>query len=157
MVELKFLKVHPLFGGLKDEELKKITPLLKEQHFSKGQNIVNEDDMSDKIYIIYKGSVEILKNVTSLKGTTVKRISIFHVGDSFGEMELIDIQPCAATVRTLEDTHVLTLSNMDLYSISKWNLKTYTLIIMNIAREISRRLRHMNDLFANVISFAPNN
>jgi CRP/FNR family cyclic AMP-dependent transcriptional regulator len=82
------------------------------------------------------------------KGTVVQRIATLEVGDTFGEMELLDVQPCIATVRTLEPTSVLTLSNMNLYRISKMNLKTYTMIILNLARAISRRLRRMDALVA---------
>lgn len=68
-----------------------------------------------------------------------------QAGDTFGEMELIDIQPCAATVRADKKTSVVTFTNADLYTLSKWNLKTYAMIIMNLAREISRRLRAANE------------
>lgn len=42
MIGLKFLQCHALFGGLTDEDIKIIRPLLKEEHFSKGQVIVEE-------------------------------------------------------------------------------------------------------------------
>ena len=67
------------------------------------------------------------------------------------KMELIDIQPRAATVKAIKKTQVLTLSRKDLYSISKWDLQTFTFIIMNLAREVSRRLRKMDDNFAEFI------
>ena len=63
-------------------------------------------------------------------------------------MELIDIQPVVATVRAREDTTVLILSNGDLYRIDQDDLPTFTMIIMNLAREISRRLRVMDTLAA---------
>ena len=79
------------------------------------------------------------------------------MGDTFGEMELIDIQPCAATVRATEDSVVLTLSNTDFHKISKMDLKSFTLIVMNLAREISRRLRRMDALLAKSIQDEKNN
>lgn len=152
MIEYKFLRSHALFGGLTEDEIKTIRTLLKEEHYVKGKLVVEEGGKGDRIYFIYEGSVEVLKKVAfsknSSSNTKLKRIAILGVGDTFGEMELIDIQPCIATIRALEDTSVLTLSNMDLYRISKTNLKTYTLIIMNLAREISRRLRRMDGLVA---------
>jgi len=68
-------------------------------------------------------------------------------GDSFGEMELIDIQPCAASVIALTDTEVITFTNYDLYKLSKEHPKTHTMIVMNLAREMSRRLRKMDERF----------
>ncbi len=63
-------------------------------------------------------------------------------------MELIDIQPCAASVKALTDTTVVTFTNRDLYELSHTHLKTYTMIIMNLAREISRRLRVTDERLA---------
>ena len=148
MVDKSLLSSHSLFGGLTEKEIEKIRPFLKESRFSQGEDIISEGDVGDRIYFICSGSVEILKKAKSSQGKSTKRIATLGEGDTFGEMELIDVQPCVATVRAMEDTSVLTLSNSDLYKISKWNLKTFTLLIMNLAREISRRLRRMDDLYA---------
>ena len=152
MVGYKFLKSHCLFGGLSENEIEMIRPLLKEEHFGKSEIIVAEGGRGDRVYFIYEGSVEILKKVKLSQGMVVQRIAALEVGDTFGEMELLDVQPCIATVRSLEPTSVLTLSNMDLYRISKMNLKTYTMIILNLARAISRRLRRMDALVAGSLS-----
>lgn len=152
MVGYNFLKSHCLFGGLSENEIEMIRPLLKEEHYGKNEIIVEEGGKGDRVYFIYEGSVEILKKVKLSKGMVVQRIAALEVGDTFGEMELLDVQPCIATVRSLEPTSVLTLSNMDLYRIAKMNLKTYTMIILNLARAISRRLRRMDALVAGSLS-----
>jgi CRP/FNR family cyclic AMP-dependent transcriptional regulator len=148
MIGYRFLKSHCLFGGLSEEDIEMIRPLLKEEQYGSEEIIVEEGGQGDRVYFISQGSVEVLKKVKLSKGTVVQRIATLEVGDTFGEMELLDVQPCIATVRTLEPTSVLTLSNMNLYRISKMNLKTYTMIILNLARAISRRLRRMDALVA---------
>ena len=152
MIGNKFLQSHCLFGGLSEDDLKLIKPLLKEYHYEKQEIIVEEGGQGDRVYFICEGSVEILKKVKLSNGIVVQRIATLGVGDTFGEMELLDVQPSIATVRTLEPTYVLTLSNMDLYRISKLNLKAYTMIILNLARAISRRLRRMDALVAGSLS-----
>jgi CRP-like cAMP-binding protein len=148
MIGYEFLKSHCLFGGLSENEIEMLKTLLQEEEYGPDEVIVEEGGGGDRLFFIYEGSVEILKKVTHSKGTVVQRIATLEVGESFGEMELLDVQPCIATVRTLEYTKLLTLSNMDLYKISKTDLKTYTMIIMNLARAISRRLRRMDSLVA---------
>jgi len=145
------LRSHSLFGGMDDGDMRKITSLLKPRRFERGKLIIREGETNDTLYFIREGEVEILKRVPAGGPKAGKRIAVLSRGDAFGEMELIDIQPSPATVRTLRRTDVLTLSNTDLYGISKWNLKTYTLIIMNLAREISRRLRRMDELYVNAL------
>ncbi len=148
MIGYKFLKSHALFGGLTEEEIKMIRPFLKTEHYKKGETIVAEGSRGAKLYFIYSGSVEIVKKVNTSDPTRLRQIATLGIGNTFGEMELIDVQPCIATVRALEDTSVLTLNNLDLYKISKKNLKTYTIILLNLAREISRRLRRMDCLMS---------
>ena len=70
------------------------------------------------------------------------------MGDCFGEMALIDIQPRSASVRSLEDSLLFCFSNRAFGSLRDWNLRTYTLITLNLAREISRRLRRTDALLA---------
>ena len=148
MIGNRFLQSHCLFGGLSEDDLEFIKPLMKEQQYGKKEVIVEEGGQGDRVYFICEGSVEVLKKVKLSRGTVVQRIATLEVGDTFGEMELLDVQPSIATVRTLEPTYVLTLSNMDLYRISKIKLKAYTMIILNLARVISRRLRRMDALVA---------
>ena len=148
MDEINFLQSQSLFGGLTDAELNRVLPFLKEVRFKKDEFVLTEGEVNDKLFLIYKGSVEIIKHDSKKEHDKDKRIIVLHRGDTFGEMEVIDIQPCIASVKTLEPTTILTLSSRDLHRISKENLKTFTLIIMNLAREISRRLRRMDELLA---------
>jgi CRP-like cAMP-binding protein len=152
MIGNRFLQAHCLFGGLSEEDIAMIKPLLKEERYDTHEVIVEEGGQGDRVFFICEGAVEVLKKVKLSDGIVVQRIATLDVGDTFGEMELLDVQPCIATVRTMKPTHVLTLSNMDLYRISKLNLKTYTMIILNLARAISRRLRRMDALVAGSLS-----
>lgn len=152
MVSKKFLRTNALFGGLMDDELDKLISYLKEESFSKGEDIIKEGETGGCLYFIVSGAVKILKNVEDEDGEVRREtIAYLKTGDTFGEMELIDIQGRAATVQAMEDTITVTLSNMDLYHIQQWRLQTYTMIIMNLAREISRRLRKMDALVASSI------
>ena len=150
-VPIDFLKEHSLFGGISNENLEKISPFLKTVFFAKGEEVIKEGDTDNHLYLIYKGSVEILKKVPDSENRNRERIAVLGEGDTFGEMELIDIQPRSATVRTLEDTVALTLASSDLHRIAQSDLHTFSFIVMNIAREISRRLRKMDDLVANLL------
>jgi CRP/FNR family transcriptional regulator, cyclic AMP receptor protein len=155
MISTIFLKSHALFGGLTDVELDKIMGFMQEKTFSTAEIIITEGESGGTLYFITQGSVEILKRVicseTGNQQSYYEQIAVLKEGDTFGEMELIDIQPRAATVKALEPTATLTLSSLDLYKIQKWNMQTYTMIILNLAREISRRLRKMDELVASTL------
>ena len=143
-----FLRRCSLFGGLTDAALENIRTLMLRQRFPAGEIILREGSVNDRIFFIEHGTVEITKAAPSGGGPASRHIVSMCSGDVFGEMELIDIQPCEATVRAVEDTVTLSLSNRDLYLVSKSDMKTYALLIMNLARDLSRRLRHTDFLLA---------
>jgi CRP-like cAMP-binding protein len=101
------------------------------------------------VHFIVEGEVAIVRQSETNKKQS-RIITTLHNGDSFGEMELIDIQNCAASVVTLAPSRIITLSNKDLYKISLVDLKTYTMLILNLARDISRRLRGADEMLAMV-------
>jgi CRP/FNR family cyclic AMP-dependent transcriptional regulator len=147
-VDFDFLRRCSLFGGLTDAALEQIRTLMLRQRFPAGDVILREGSVNDRIYFIEHGRVEISK-AGQADGTPVTRhIVDMATGDVFGEMELIDIQPCEATVRAAEETVTLSLSNRDLYLVSKVDMKSYALLIMNLARDLSRRLRVTDFLLA---------
>jgi len=146
LIDLKSLHRHSLFGGITEEQISSIKDFFVLEEFGENEFIEREGETGDRIYFIMEGQVEILKKIT--KSGNLSRIFMFSEGDVFGEMELIDVQPCAASVRTLKPTKVLTLSNKGLYSISKYNIKVFSLMILNLARDISRRLRKADEIIA---------
>ncbi|MCX7029340.1 MAG: cyclic nucleotide-binding domain-containing protein [Spirochaetes bacterium] len=147
-VDFDFLRRCSLFGGLTETALEHICTMMLRQRFSAGGIILSEGSVNDRIYFIEHGRVEIAKAGSSEGKPVNRHIVDMASGDTFGEMELIDIQPCEATVRAVEDTVTLSLSNRDLYLVSKFDMKTYALLIMNLARDLSRRLRHTDFLLA---------
>lgn len=151
MINVDFLQSHALFGGLSDEQMSRIVPLLQRERFAAGTEIVKEDEDGDRLYFICDGRVEVLKKVNTTAGIRQEQLAILDVGDSFGEMELIDVQHRSATVKALVEVEVLSLSNAHLFQLYEKDLPTFTMIIMNMAREISRRLRKTDALLASSI------
>jgi len=150
-IRLDFLKNHPLFGGITPSKISKILHLTETKMYRKNRLILKEHQVNDKIFFILKGKVAIRKIIKFKNGHKIcKTIGILNEGDNFGEMEVIDVQRCAASIKTLEQTEVLIISNLSLYKIMNINLETYTILILNLAREISRRLRFMDKLITNL-------
>jgi len=147
-VDFNYLKRCSLFGGVTEDAFEHLRPYIRRQRFAAGEVILAEGSVNDRIYFIETGRVQISKATAAGTGSVDRHIVTMSAGDTFGEMELIDIQPCEATVRAVEDTVTLSLSNRDLYLVSKSDMKTYALLIMNLARDLSRRLRHTDFLLA---------
>lgn len=146
MQTVKFLQQQPIFGAVDEQAMLAILPLLGEHDFAAGEVIVEEGQDGDSLFVICCGSVEVLKAGPEDGNRLGKRIAVLGVGDVFGEMELIDMQRRSASVRALEAVSVLALSNGGLFQIYESDLPTFALIVLNLAREVSRRLRTIDDL-----------
>jgi CRP-like cAMP-binding protein len=128
-----------LFGGLDEETLEILARELPAEQVSVGTRVVSEGDAAREMFVVVSGELEVLKR--SPAGSEV-RVAMLGPGDWFGEMAIVDVQPRSATVRSLAPSTLLRVSaeHVDrlLY---RRDLKAYSLLIMNIARELSRRLR----------------
>lgn len=147
-IDLDILRKKALFGGLDDSRLEKIAALLKLERFSKGDSVIREKEIGDKMYLITKGSVEVLKYSKEEKKDEL--LTTLAEGDSFGEMELVDIQPRTATVRAGTELETVSLSNSDLLKLSQEDLEAFSIILINIARIISRRLRKTDEILVSI-------
>jgi len=130
------LSQYSLFNGLEPEQIDGILPLMEHEIYEPGANIIDEGTCVGKVRFIIDGKVAVEKG----------GIILMELGDGavFGEMEVVDVEPAEATVRALVETRVMTLSVDALGEIYEKDLKTYSFIIMNLARDISRRLRRMD-------------
>ncbi|MDR0374372.1 MAG: cyclic nucleotide-binding domain-containing protein [Treponema sp.] len=104
--------------------------------FQAGEVIMSEGVYNDRVYFILEGTVEARKNKVAL--------AELRQGDALGEMELIEIVPIVAMIRALDKAAALSLSNRKLHEIYKNDISTFAMAIMNLARELSRRLRNMD-------------
>lgn len=138
MVDTNQLQKYSLFGGVLPEQIEKIKMLFGNEKFNIGETPMKEGAPNDKIYFIISGRVQVSK-----KGIPIAELK---EGETFGEMELIDVMPSIATITALEPLEVVTISNRALYEISKLDPKAFSMMVMNLARDVSRRLRRMDEL-----------
>ena len=92
--QLRAVVIHnPLFKALTQDELTTVIRAMEENHFTAGVDVLTQDEIgSERFYFIVSGTVDIVK-----RGVGV--VCSFSAGQTFGEMELMYLSPCAATVR----------------------------------------------------------
>ena len=72
----------------------------------------------------------------------------FGPGDFFGEMCILETLPRSATVHAISDTTLYSLNSLTFYHLYEALPRQHSILILNIARDLSRRLRHLDELFA---------
>jgi CRP-like cAMP-binding protein len=134
-----------LFGALADEVLEHLAATLHTMRVEPGAFVFKEGDPAREFYVVLDGEMEVMKRSRSGRET---RVAILGPHDCFGEMSIIDMQPRSATVRTLGPARLMRMTTEDMDGLYRHDLKSYTLIILNIARDLSRRLRVTDGLLA---------
>lgn len=144
-VTIAQLREVGLFGALSDELLDHLTKTLSVWRVMVGEVVFREGDPAREMYVVLDGEMEILKKSRRGRDT---RVAILGPNDCFGEMSVIDMQPRSATVRALGSARLLRITTEEMDALYRHDLKSYTLIVLNIARDLSRRLRVTDGLLA---------
>jgi len=138
MIDTASLQKYSLFGALQGEEIDRLRPFLETATAAAGEAIIREGEPNDRIYFMLEGRVAVSK-----KGIPLLEIG---EGETFGEVEVLDPKPAVASIKALVPTRVAIISNSALHEIYKADPRIFAIIIMNLARDIARRLRRMDEM-----------
>lgn len=136
-----------IFGGFEDRQLHEIFRYLEEAVFRQGDYIFRKGDEPSHIYVVKKGKIDLL--IT--KQQVVLRKKTLDVGDCFGEASLMAMHKHTATAIAVEDSEVMVLSRRTLLQLQKEDSKLFSLLMMNIARELARRLELTDEILLHYV------
>lgn len=153
-IDRSFLQNIAIFGGLLEPSMEHVVQRLRRRQLPAGELVLNEGDRAGEMFVVEDGEVEVLvhrepSEACHIPGDLV--LAVLRRGACFGEMSLLDIQPRSATVRTRSPSSLLVLGYRDLQALQLQDNETFTMLVMNIAREVSRRLRLANRVLVDVL------
>lgn len=99
------LRKISIFKHLPELKLMEFSHIMKKEHYKQGEVIFSEGAVGDKIYLLFKGKVKIVKNN--------KTIRELDRGSYFGEISILLNKPRSASV--------IALTNLTIYTISADN------------------------------------
>jgi CRP-like cAMP-binding protein len=139
------LRRMPIFGGLNDSAIGFILDHSVTCSVASGDYFFREGDAARSLHVLISGSVIIEKN---WNGVPVELRSLAK-GDCFGEMAIIDLQARSASVRASTECQSIEITRATLHKLCQQDLEQYAILMMNMGREVSRRLRIASErLFA---------
>ncbi|XXY54826.1 cyclic nucleotide-binding domain-containing protein [Sorangium sp. So ce269] len=138
-----------LFGGLGDHVLQGLADTLELLELQPGAVAFREGDSGREMFVLLAGEMEVLKRS---KREVEARVAVLGPSDWFGEMSILDVMPRSATVRAISPSRLMRVTAHDLDALYRRDLKSYTLLVLNIAREMSRRLRVADSLLAELVA-----
>jgi CRP-like cAMP-binding protein len=144
---LSFLQRIPIFAGLSAEALGELNGHAREISCPAGDLAVREGAPGHQMFIIHSGRVEVIKH---LGEDAECHVTTLGPRDFFGEMCIIECMPRIASVRAVEDTILFGIQSMALLHLYERLPAQYSIVILNIARDLSRRLRALEENWAAV-------
>lgn len=142
---LERLKKIDLFNDFKEDEerLKNVSRYMKVEKFSANEDIIKEGEMGDKLYVLNKGTVRILKKTLNNEKYTVTLL-VSDANIFFGEVALIDSDKRSATVSAETNCEVYSIDRKSFIDLCENDPLMGYKITFQIAKRISSSLRKMN-------------
>jgi len=150
MQDIKRLKEITIFKNLSEEELEKVSSIVKEVFYPKGTVIYEEGSVEQSLQIIDYGKVRVTKRT---KEGHRQILAVLKRNNFFGELSLLDGRAHSASVEALEDTKVLVIKKTDMDKLLQENPHTAYKIVREITITICEILRDMNDKFVGMVSY----
>ncbi len=129
------LKSVELFKTIPGHVLSKIAQIATEVQADINDQIFNEGEHGDSLYIIISGSVSVTR-----KG---KSIATLEQGNCIGEMALLDQEPRSAGAIALDESILLKIDQEGFYELMSNNpdiMKQIVMMLTHRVREMNKRL-----------------
>ncbi len=140
--ELHQFDENRFFHLLDDNERTLVKARMREEHFPVGKYVFRENDSDERLYIVEKGAVSLIK---SLASDMHKTILIAPKGSIFGEFSFIDGGTRSATALASEDTILLGLDRKDFDVLNREFPEIGTKLYNNLLRTVTHRIRNTTE------------
>jgi CRP/FNR family transcriptional regulator, cyclic AMP receptor protein len=129
-----------LFKLLTPAELQLVCEAIAEKKFRRGENVFEENQDGDTMYLINTGTVKITKR---LQDKDVEVITLY-AGDFFGEIALFERVGRTGTAHVLEDVSLIELSRDNFARLISRNPYVGIKILYRIIQDMAKRIQRMN-------------
>jgi CRP/FNR family cyclic AMP-dependent transcriptional regulator len=139
---MKLLKGVELFAGLNDEQLDRLTKIVRMVEYKDGDTIFARGEPGSHLYVISEGQVKVVlrEDATDAKGGVY-----LGRGQIFGEMALIDYGERSATIRCGSSRAVLAVMEREEFErLCASDTAIGYQVMRNMASDLSFKLRHRN-------------
>ncbi len=139
---LDYISRVSIFSHLSTDHLARLCKSAHYHNFSPGDEIIREGEHDGRLFVIVKGSVDVVKN----RGQrSERRLATLGPFDYFGEMALIDDLARSATVMAREETELLSIDQLDLHK----EIQTTPSMAIALLKMLSQRVRTIQTSLTN--------
>jgi CRP-like cAMP-binding protein len=142
---IELLQTMPIFGGIRADTLSFLLENSEQATVQKDNYFYHEKDKAHSLFVLKSGKVNLIK---SWKDENYI-LKVVTPGNCFGEVALIDLQTRNTSSLAIENSTAIEITDETLHKLYKREIEQFTMLRMNMAREVCRRLRESDSrLFA---------
>ncbi len=141
-----------LFKGLGKKQIEKMLSVATTKEIPAGEIIIQEGERGSSLYILEKGTVDILKSIMLKMGDYIVKDKMrklarleAEMGVFFGEMAFIGEDERSATVKAVTDCTLSVIHREDFEKLAEGDCELGYVVIKNIAETLSHRLKQANE------------
>lgn len=134
------LRQIPAFAGLTIDTLQFLFDRADTRRVAANECFFEQGEIGDSVYILEDGDVVVEKTI----GPQRYQLRKLTAGDCFGEMALLAVMARTASVRATRDCTALQITNTHLRALYAHDLEQFTMLVMNLGREVCRRLAELD-------------
>jgi CRP-like cAMP-binding protein len=138
-VESKFLGENPYFSGLSPSELDSIKHLFFEARVDRGEIILLEGELADRLFFVAEGVVKLFRVSAEGKEQTLELV---RPGESINEVPVFDGGPNPASAQAMGPVLLYAISKNELEAI----LRDYPKVALNVVKVLASRIRRLVSL-----------
>ncbi|MCX7830121.1 MAG: cyclic nucleotide-binding domain-containing protein [Acidobacteria bacterium] len=141
MEKIEILKQMVLFHNFDSLELIQLSKLVGHKTFQEGDLVIAEGEMGDSLFVVKSGQ---FRAFVTRDGVD-QQLAIFNMGDSFGELALLDKHPRSASVAALTEGELLEFTKDSFDKVLHYSEKLKIKLLENLVYDLSLKLRRTND------------
>lgn len=134
-----------IFGAMSKDDVLAVSHLFLQCEYSAGEMIFDQGSRPEHVYIVLSGVVDITSKVSN--SPNWHRIAHIELGQCFGQVSVLGIQPRLGRAVATKNCQLLMIPVASLNTLRKEHSEFFTLLLMNISREVCRRLSDATQLF----------
>ncbi len=134
----------PIFAGMSPAALELLSDSATIHNIPTHHVVFSEGEPGRSFFLIESGEVEVYQ--TDSDGTE-KPLARLPQGHFFGEMAILECTPRSASIRSTQPALLHEITNSHMHQLYKSMPEQYSILLLNIARDLARRLHKMDDQF----------
>jgi len=148
-IDVAWLEENVLKCKLSDQEKEQLVGVVDRVEFSKGSTMVSEGDNGGILYLLRKGSADVMKETAGHQ----QRITTAKAGALFGEITFLTGEPASASVVANEDCVVYSMTRSGYSKLMQTNQELVYALFTYMLVCSSKIVRKMNEEHAGILDY----